>query len=366
MVNRICVYAIAKNESKNVDAWYESMKEADEIVVLDTGSTDDTVEKLKAHGIRVEQKTYDLFRFDVARNDSLALIPDNCNICFAVDLDERIDAGWADIIRSEWVEGVHTRADYSVVMRDETFDRTMNWIHSRDWLWKYPCHEAMTRTNGNIWYKPEEQLELRGKVILRHYPDTEKARESYLHLLKIRWKENPNESASHVYMIRELEYQALWEMMLEQEPIVRSGIGTWYSDVDLCAAMSYLGDAYCELGRIKEGMARYYEAIQAYDGERYPYIKLAAKLIDTGKPIMAKALLLQCLKDTRRVSFWTWLETESHWGWEIYDWLCVACYYAGEYKDAVYFAMKALELKPGDEHIMANLEASLGRGNENA
>ena len=46
-MNKICVYAICKNESQFVDRWYESMKEADEIVVVDTGSTDDTVEKLK-------------------------------------------------------------------------------------------------------------------------------------------------------------------------------------------------------------------------------------------------------------------------------------------------------------------------------
>lgn len=365
MVNRICVYAIAKNESQNVDKWYESMKEADEIVVLDTGSTDDTVDKLKAHGVIVGQTSYDLFRFDVARNDSLKLVPDNCNIRFAVDLDEIIDPGWADLIRNEWVGGVHTRADYSVVMRDESFDRTMNWVHSKDWRWKYPCHEAMTR-EGGIWYQPEELLDLRGRLILRHYPDVGKGRRSYLDLLNIRWAENPKESASHVYLIRELGYQEMWESVISQEPVVRSGIDDWYGKVDLCAALSYIGDAYCELGRIREGVARYFEAIQAYDGGRYPYIKLAAKLIDLGKAGIAKAILLQCLKDTRRVPFWTWLETESHWSWEIYDWLCVACYYTGEYKEAVYYANRALDLCPGNEHIMSNLKISLRKEIENA
>ena len=37
---KISVYAIAKNEEKFADDWVNSMKEADEIVVLDTGSTD--------------------------------------------------------------------------------------------------------------------------------------------------------------------------------------------------------------------------------------------------------------------------------------------------------------------------------------
>ena len=35
-MNKICVYAICKNESQFVDRWVDSMQEADEIVVLDT------------------------------------------------------------------------------------------------------------------------------------------------------------------------------------------------------------------------------------------------------------------------------------------------------------------------------------------
>ena len=41
---KICVYAICKNEEKFVDSWVDSMSEADKIIVLDTGSSDKTVE----------------------------------------------------------------------------------------------------------------------------------------------------------------------------------------------------------------------------------------------------------------------------------------------------------------------------------
>ena len=44
---KVCVYAIAKNEAQFVDRFMDSMAEADIICVLDTGSTDDTVEKLR-------------------------------------------------------------------------------------------------------------------------------------------------------------------------------------------------------------------------------------------------------------------------------------------------------------------------------
>ena len=46
MKNKICVYAICKDEMKFIDKWIESMSEADYIVVLDTGSTDGTFEKM--------------------------------------------------------------------------------------------------------------------------------------------------------------------------------------------------------------------------------------------------------------------------------------------------------------------------------
>ena len=68
--NKICVYAIAKNEAKFAEAWYNSMKEADLVIVLDTGSEDDTVDILSSLGARVYTKNYEHFRFDVARNDS--------------------------------------------------------------------------------------------------------------------------------------------------------------------------------------------------------------------------------------------------------------------------------------------------------
>ena len=51
-IYKICVYAISKNEEPFVDRWMDSMSEADEVVVLDTGSEDGTVEKLRARGAR--------------------------------------------------------------------------------------------------------------------------------------------------------------------------------------------------------------------------------------------------------------------------------------------------------------------------
>ena len=62
---KVCVYAISKNEEKFVSRWVDSMKEADEIHVLDTGSTDNTVSKLKELGVNVVSKIISPWRFDI-------------------------------------------------------------------------------------------------------------------------------------------------------------------------------------------------------------------------------------------------------------------------------------------------------------
>ena len=93
---KVVVYAISKNEEKFVNRFCESMKEADEIYVLDTGSTDDTVKLLRENGVNVLVKEIVPWRFDVARNESLNMVPDDTDICICVDLDEVFVSGWRE------------------------------------------------------------------------------------------------------------------------------------------------------------------------------------------------------------------------------------------------------------------------------
>ena len=103
---KICVYAIAKNESKFVKRWVDSMQEADAIYVLDTGSTDDTAQKLKELGVNVKIEKITPWRFDIARNKSLELVPKDTDICVCTDLDEVLQKGWRKIGRASCRERV--------------------------------------------------------------------------------------------------------------------------------------------------------------------------------------------------------------------------------------------------------------------
>jgi len=72
---KIAVYSIALNEEQFVEQWYQSAKEADYLLIADTGSSDRTVEIAKFLGINVVEISIKPWRFDDARNASLAVIP---------------------------------------------------------------------------------------------------------------------------------------------------------------------------------------------------------------------------------------------------------------------------------------------------
>ena len=90
---KICVYAICKNEEKFIKRWYDSMKEADKIFVLDTGSTDNSYDVLKELGVIVKKEKIKPWRFDVARNVSLDMVDEDADICVCTDLDEEFEKG---------------------------------------------------------------------------------------------------------------------------------------------------------------------------------------------------------------------------------------------------------------------------------
>jgi glycosyltransferase involved in cell wall biosynthesis len=57
------IYTISKNEAHNVEAFMQAAEGAP-VYVLDTGSTDNTVELLREHGANVTEQTINPWRFD--------------------------------------------------------------------------------------------------------------------------------------------------------------------------------------------------------------------------------------------------------------------------------------------------------------
>lgn len=203
---KICVYAICKDEAQFVSRWVDSMSEADEIYVLDTGSTDQTVALLKERGVIVEQKVITPWRFDVARNESLKLVPEDCDVCVCTDLDEVLEPGWRQVIEKLWKKGV-TRGNYRYTWsfnEDGTEGSVFDYdkIHTRHhYRWTHPVHEVLEYLGEGM----ERVVYLTG-IQLNHYPDRTKSRGQYLPLLELSVKEKPNDDRNVHYLGREYFY----------------------------------------------------------------------------------------------------------------------------------------------------------------
>lgn len=207
---KVAVYAIARNEEKFVKRWLEPLLGvADSITVLDTGSDDDTVALLNTHrhnGVTVHKATINPWRFDDARNVSLALVPDDADIAVCLDLDEVALPGWRDAIEAAWeAEPRGTRLRYPYVwswLEDGSPGITYyaDKVHRRHgYRWKGACHEVL-HFNG------EERALWTERLVIHHYPDATKSRSRYLELMEVALEEDPNDDRMQHYYARELMY----------------------------------------------------------------------------------------------------------------------------------------------------------------
>ncbi len=93
----LSVTVITRNESHNIEACLESVAFADEILVLDSGSTDDTVEKARAMGATVSGSP-EWPGFGIQKNRALALA--SSEWVLSLDADERVSSGLQAEIRA--------------------------------------------------------------------------------------------------------------------------------------------------------------------------------------------------------------------------------------------------------------------------
>lgn len=215
---KVVVYTICKNEEQFVDRWVDSMQEADEIVVLDTGSTDNTVARLKARGVQVEVGVFKPWRFDLPRNTSLQLVSADTDICVCTDLDEILTPGWRTALEEVWVPGVTKGVKYLYTWdhNPDGSPGTTFWyekIHARDgYRWVKPVHEILQCSlpeKDKIWVHCQA-------FQLRHWPDNTKSRSSYLPLLEIAVKEEPEDDRNSHYYGRELMYYSQYDAAITE------------------------------------------------------------------------------------------------------------------------------------------------------
>lgn len=349
---KVCVYAICKNEEKFVSRWVNSMSEADEIYVLDTGSSDNTRKKLKKLGVHVKKKIISPWRFDEARNESLKLVPKDADICVCTDLDEVFEPGWRQKLENIWNKDT-TRLAYNYNWSlDENNQPKVNFyiekIHTRShYIWTHPVHEILTYIGDK-----QEIKKTTDEITLNHYPDNEKSRSSYLPLLELSIKEDPEDDRNMHYLGREYMYYGKWneaiDTLIKHLSLPRA---TWKDE--RCASMRFIARCYKNMNRFNE--ARMWLAMAI---EEAPYLR---------DPYMEKALLEYQLENWKEVEIYclkaleitehqkTYINEIFSWNNTVYDLLSLSYYYQGNKKQAIKYIKLALELEPNNERLLSNL-----------
>lgn len=343
---KIAVYAISKNEEKHVKRFCDSAKDADLILIADTGSTDDTVKLAKRHGAKVEHICITPWRFDDARNAALALIPRDIDICVSLDLDEELQPRWREEIERVWKEDT-TRLRYK-------FD----WgagiafyyekIHARHgYRWTHPCHEYP------IPYLIEEKYAQTDMLLVVHKPDNTKSRGQYLHLLEMSVKEDPNDPRNAFYYARELSFHRQWaEAIRECERYLALPGANWPNE--RCYAYRVMSRCYAELGDWNNAIRCARLGVVEAPGTREPWCEIAKLAYQRQQWAECYGAAMSALAIKNRELVYT-VDPEV-WGALPHDYASIAAWHLGLRDQAIAQAKLALQFSPDDVRIAANLE----------
>ena len=348
---KVAVYAIAKNEEKFVERWVNSMQEADDIYVLDTGSTDNTYEKLKSLGVHVKKQIIDPWRFDTARNESLKMVPQDVDICVCTDLDEVFNKGWRKELEKAWLSNT-TRAMYHYVWSYDKYNKPkvsfyIEKIHARNnYKWTHPVHEVLS------YLKEEKENKIVVEnILVSHYPDPLKSRSSYLSLLELSVKEDPEDDRNMHYLGREYMFYGQFEKCIETlKKHLTLKKATWKDE--RCASMRFIARSYLKLKNYEQASYWYSLAIKEAPYLRDPYVEMAfLKYLLKDYP----QVLYYCneaLKITEKYENYT--NEVFSWDYTIYDLKSIAYYNLKENRAALENIDIALRYDPENKRLIEN------------
>lgn len=347
---KIAVYAICKNESKNIEKWYQSMKEADVIYVLDTGSTDNSIDILKKYpNVIVNQDIIFPWRFDVARNKSLSYVDDKVDICVCTDFDEVFNKGWRKLLEERWLPDT-TSIRYTYNWDFDNLNRPtltflLNKIHKRHgFSWKHIIHEYV-EYNGieNVIYIPE--------IILNHFQDKKKPRNNYLSLLEQAVNDNPNDFRDIYLLGREyLVYKRYHDAikMFNKYLFFNNQI----SNEEVSIVMNLLASSYMNLNDIENAIKWYKKAITTLPKNRNSYYDLAVLYFNNKDYNNSYIYLKEAIKIFKEEDVYT--KNSNCWNEIIYDYLSITAFNLKKYEESYNYSLIAFLINPNDERIKEN------------
>lgn len=343
---KVAVYTIALNEKQFVKKWYESAKEADYLLIADTGSTDGTVELAKSLGINVVSISIKPWRFDDARNAALAVLPSDIDYCIALDMDEVLVEGWRPELEKAFDSG-WTRPRYKYVWSwqpdgSEGLTYGGDKIHARHhYRWKHPVHEVIVS---------DRKQEIQGwtGIQIHHFPDHTKSRGQYFPLLELSVNEDPTDDRNAYYFARELYYHQMFERAaVEFKRHLSLPKARWAPE--RAASWRYL--AKCE----PENAINYLiEASKEAPEFREPWVDLAFAYYMKNDWENCFNAAEKALAITEKPLIY--LNEAEAWGSKPHDLLAISAFNLGRLDIAVKHGTIAASLTPEDPRLQQNLK----------
>ena len=345
---KIAICAIAKNEVEFIPRFCESAKEADLILIADTGSTDGLPEVAREHGAAVHHICITPWRFDHARNAALALLPRDIDIVISLDIDEVLQPGWRQEIERVWIPEETTRLRYMFdwgcgisFYYEKIFARHGYFFH-------HPCHEYPI-PDGRI----EEVWANTDFLMAVHKPDPTKSRGQYMDLLELSVKEDPDCPRNAFYYARELSFHARWWESIEAcKNYLKLPRATWQNE--RCYAYRVMGRCYSEVGLPQEAEQAFHSAAGEAPNTREPWCELAMLMYRQQRWEECFAYSMRALRITDRLAVYTC--DPAVWGHQAHDLASIAAWHLGMAEISIEQARLAVEKSPDDPRLRANLD----------
>ena len=296
--------AIARNEANTLPRLVASLssykKNGGEIVILDTGSTDDTVKIAQDLGCKVvevgeiyrheiTQKEADeinnyflvdgedlivtagekYFDFASARNHA-AKIAEN-DIVFFVDCDEIVTGLNIEKINEYILNGVDKFKYHFVFSHKEDGTQDVNFTQSkaydrRKMQWLGVIHEYLSGTSNKTVYLTPDIFHL------EHWQNHKTDRSGYLRGLAIDCYSHLNWDRNSHYFAREMLYTKRYKSAIKefQRHILMGG---WPAERG--QSYVYIGDCYIQLGEDEKALKAWFDAFELEPKRREPLLRLA-------------------------------------------------------------------------------------------
>lgn len=344
---KIAVYAISKNEEAFVKRFCESAKDADLILIADTGSTDNTVKFAQESGAVVNSICISPWRFDKARDAALAMIPADYDICISLDLDEVLNTGWREEIERVWKSDT-TRLRYKYDWSQDIVFYSEK-IHARKgYYWKHPCHEYIFPDPRTV-----EVWENTDMLLVNHYPDETKSRGQYFDLLKVAVQEDKTCPRNAFYYARELSFYGHWEEAITAlNNYLDMPTATWANE--RAYAMRLLGKCYQNLNDVNTSLKWYRLAVAEDPSVRETWLDLAMGAYHFSLWRECYHAAMSALAINERQYLYT--ADPASWTEKPYDLASIGAWNLGLKTEAIELCQQAIKFNPTDVRLIKNLE----------